>query len=100
MPLVGSVPRASPCRMADPVRSPTQMTGYYGLDESPIDAKAGCTPAISAARRQGNLWITGRSKDMMFAAARTRRRPSTARWRFRCERASCSAYRTPTWARK
>jgi len=49
------------------LRSPTQMTGYYGLDESPIDAEGWLhTGDLGRIDDKGNLWITGRSKDMII----------------------------------
>ena len=49
------------------LRSPTQMTGYYGLDESPIDAEGWLhTGDLGRLDEKGNLWITGRSKDMII----------------------------------
>ena len=49
------------------LRSPTQMTGYYGLDESPIDGEGWLhTGDLGRLDDKGNLWITGRSKDMII----------------------------------
>jgi acyl-CoA synthetase (AMP-forming)/AMP-acid ligase II len=49
------------------LRSPTQMSGYYGLDESPIDAEGWLhTGDLGRLDDKGNLWITGRSKDMII----------------------------------
>jgi len=49
------------------LRSPTQMTGYYGLDESPIDKEGWLhTGDLGRLDDKGNLWITGRSKDMII----------------------------------
>jgi len=49
------------------LRSPTQMTGYYGVDESPIDAEGWLrTGDLGRLDENGNLWITGRSKDMII----------------------------------
>ena len=49
------------------LRSPTQMTGYYGLDESPIDEEGWLhTGDLGRLDDKGNLWITGRSKDMII----------------------------------
>jgi acyl-CoA synthetase (AMP-forming)/AMP-acid ligase II len=49
------------------LRSPTQMTGYYGLEESPIDAEGWLhTGDLGRLDDKGNLWITGRSKDMII----------------------------------
>jgi acyl-CoA synthetase (AMP-forming)/AMP-acid ligase II len=49
------------------LRSPTQMTGYYGLDESPIDKEGWLhTGDLGRLDDQGHLWITGRCKDMII----------------------------------
>lgn len=49
------------------LRSPTQMRGYYGLDESPIDQDGWLhTGDLGRLDDQGNLWITGRCKDMII----------------------------------
>lgn len=49
------------------VRTPTQMSGYYGADESPIDAEGWLhTGDLGRIDEQGHLWITGRSKDMII----------------------------------
>ncbi|MBY3219086.1 acyl--CoA ligase [Rhizobium laguerreae] len=49
------------------LRSPTQMSGYYGLDQSPIDAQGWLhTGDLGRLDEHGNLWITGRSKDMII----------------------------------
>ena len=49
------------------LRSPTQMSGYYGLDESPIDSQGWLhTGDLGRLDERGNLWITGRSKDMII----------------------------------
>ena len=49
------------------LRSPTQMTGYYGLDQSPIDTKGWLhTGDLGRLDDKGNLWITGRCKDMII----------------------------------
>ncbi len=49
------------------LRAPTQMSGYYGLTDSPID-KEGWLHSGDLGRLddKGNLWITGRSKDMII----------------------------------
>jgi len=49
------------------LRSPTQMRGYYGLEESPIDQDGWLhTGDLGRLDDQGNLWITGRCKDMII----------------------------------
>ena len=49
------------------LRSPTQMTGYYGLDRSPIDRDGWLhTGDLGRLDDKGNLWITGRCKDMII----------------------------------
>ncbi len=49
------------------LRSPTQMSGYFGIDESPIDAQGWLhTGDLGRLDDQGNLWITGRCKDMII----------------------------------
>lgn len=49
------------------LRSPTQMTGYYGLDQSPIDKDGWLhTGDLGRLDDKGNLWITGRCKDMII----------------------------------
>jgi acyl-CoA synthetase (AMP-forming)/AMP-acid ligase II len=49
------------------LRSPTQMSGYFGLDESPIDAEGWLhTGDLGKLDEKGNLWITGRCKDMII----------------------------------
>jgi acyl-CoA synthetase (AMP-forming)/AMP-acid ligase II len=49
------------------LRAPTQMTGYYGIAETPIDAEGWLhTGDLGRLDEAGNLWITGRSKDMII----------------------------------
>jgi acyl-CoA synthetase (AMP-forming)/AMP-acid ligase II len=49
------------------LRSPTQMSGYFGLAESPIDAEGWLhTGDLGRLDENGNLWITGRLKDMII----------------------------------
>lgn len=49
------------------LRSPTQMSGYFGLTESPIDAEGWLhTGDLGRLDEQGQLWITGRCKDMII----------------------------------
>lgn len=49
------------------LRSPTQMSGYYGIDESPIDKDGWLhTGDLGHLDERGNLWITGRSKEMII----------------------------------
>ena len=77
--LLGSTGRPLPCVeirfLAHPdlpdgeilLRSPTQMTGYFGLDESPIDKEGWLhTGDLGRLDEKGNLWITGRCKDMII----------------------------------
>jgi steroid-24-oyl-CoA synthetase len=79
MELLGSTGRPLPCvevrflvhtDMPDGeilLRSPTQMTGYYGLDQSPIDKEGWLhTGDLGRLDDKGNLWITGRCKDMII----------------------------------
>jgi acyl-CoA synthetase (AMP-forming)/AMP-acid ligase II len=49
------------------LRAPTQMSGYWGIAESPIDAQGWLhTGDLGRLDERGNLWITGRSKDMII----------------------------------
>jgi steroid-24-oyl-CoA synthetase len=49
------------------LRSPTQMSGYLGSDESPIDSDGWLhTGDLGHVDSDGYLWITGRSKDMII----------------------------------
>ncbi|UKA64382.1 class I adenylate-forming enzyme family protein [Arthrobacter sp. FW306-04-A] len=49
------------------VRSPTQMSGYIGEEESPIDSEGWLhTGDLGHLDEDGYLWITGRSKDMII----------------------------------
>ena len=49
------------------LRSPTQMTGYFGLEESPIDQQGWLhTGDLGRLDEKGQLWITGRAKDMII----------------------------------
>ncbi|MEY4138284.1 MAG: hypothetical protein RLZZ371_466 [Pseudomonadota bacterium] len=49
------------------LRSPTQMSGYFGIDESPIDKDGWLhTGDLGRLDEKGNLWITGRCKDMII----------------------------------
>lgn len=49
------------------VRSPTQMLGYYGIADSPIDAEGWLhTGDLGRVDEDGHVWITGRSKDIII----------------------------------
>jgi acyl-CoA synthetase (AMP-forming)/AMP-acid ligase II len=49
------------------VRSPTQMLGYFGETESPIDAEGWLhTGDLGRIDEDGHLWITGRCKDIII----------------------------------
>lgn len=75
----GSCGRPLPCvelKILDPgetvdgeivVRSPTQMLGYFGGEESPIDGEGWLhTGDLGRLDDDGYLWITGRSKEMII----------------------------------
>ncbi len=49
------------------LRAPTQMSGYYGTDESPIDQEGWLhTGDLGRVDDKGHLWLTGRSKEMII----------------------------------
>jgi acyl-CoA synthetase (AMP-forming)/AMP-acid ligase II len=49
------------------VRSPTQMLGYFGGEESPIDPQGWLhTGDLGRLDERGHLWITGRCKDIII----------------------------------
>lgn len=49
------------------LRAPTQMSGYLGEDESPIDDEGWLhTGDLGRLDEDGHLWITGRSKDLII----------------------------------
>jgi acyl-CoA synthetase (AMP-forming)/AMP-acid ligase II len=49
------------------LRSPTQMSGYLGDEESPIDREGWLhTGDLGRLDEDGHLWITGRSKDLII----------------------------------
>jgi acyl-CoA synthetase (AMP-forming)/AMP-acid ligase II len=49
------------------VRSPTQMVGYYGMQDSPIDEDGWLhTGDLGRTDADGHLWITGRCKDVII----------------------------------
>ena len=49
------------------IRSPTLMSGYYGIDETPIDAEGWLhTGDLGKVDQTGRLWITGRSKELII----------------------------------
>jgi acyl-CoA synthetase (AMP-forming)/AMP-acid ligase II/alcohol dehydrogenase class IV len=49
------------------LRSPTQMLGYFGEEESPIDREGWLhTGDLGRVDGDGHLWITGRCKDIII----------------------------------
>jgi acyl-CoA synthetase (AMP-forming)/AMP-acid ligase II len=75
----GSAGRALPCvelkfepRAGLPdgeilIRAPTQMSGYYGTSQSPIDKQGWLhTGDLGRLDEGGHLWITGRCKDIII----------------------------------
>jgi acyl-CoA synthetase (AMP-forming)/AMP-acid ligase II len=49
------------------VRAPTQMTGYFGTETSSIDAEGWLhTGDLGRIDENGQLWITGRSKELII----------------------------------
>jgi len=49
------------------LRSPTQMSGYFGQEQSPIDEEGWLhTGDLGKLDEKGNLWITGRCKEMII----------------------------------
>jgi acyl-CoA synthetase (AMP-forming)/AMP-acid ligase II len=51
------------------IRAPTQMSGYYGADTSPIDDDGWLsTGDLGHMDEAGYIWITGRCKDLIIRA--------------------------------